>query len=66
MKPAQEVVDAGVIPVLVNTNDYPAMQEAKKKMPFDEPIGHRVPSRASSKRNGSMERGRRNANGSWE
>ena len=50
----------GVIPVLVNSNDYPLMQEAKKKMPFDEPIGHRVP-RAASKRNGSVEKGRKTA-----
>ena len=39
------------------------MQEAKKKMPFDNPIGLRVP-RAANKRNGSMERGKRNTNGS--
>ena len=62
MKPEQEA-DAGVIPVLGNSKDFPLMQEAKKKMPFDDPIGLRIP-KAANKRNGSMERGRRNANGS--
>ena len=61
MKPTEEESSAGIIPVLVNPTDFPKMQEAKKKIPYDEPIGNRVPSRAASKRNGSVEKGRRTA-----
>ena len=59
MKPTQSELNGEVIPVLVDAIEYPTMQEPKEKIPFDEPIGHRVPNRGSSKRNGSMERGKR-------
>ena len=61
MKPEQ-VANTGVIPALDDSKDFPLMQKAKKEMPFDDPIG-RIP-KAANKRNGSMERGRRNGNGS--
>ena len=54
MNSAEEKTDAGIIPVLVNSTEFPKMQEAKKKPPYGEPIGHRVPRRA--KRNMSVVR----------
>ena len=54
MNPAEEKTDAGIIPVLVNPTEFPKMQEAKKKIPYGEPIGHRAPRRA--KRNVSVGR----------
>ena len=54
MNSAEEKTDAGIIPVLVNSTEFPKMQEAKKKIPYGEPIGHRAPRRA--KRNVSVGR----------
>ena len=57
MNPTEEETNAGIIPVLVNSTEFPKMQEAKKKVPYDEPIGHRAPRNA--KRNGSVGRGKK-------
>ena len=63
MKPAQEESKAKIIPTLDNTTPYPTMPEAETKVPFDEPIGFRVPGKSSSNgRNGSVERSKRATN----
>ena len=48
----------GAIPVLVNSTEFPKMEEAKKKVPYDEPIGNRIPRNA--KRNKSVGKGKKN------
>ena len=57
MNPTEEETNAGIIPVLMNSTEFPKMQKAEKKVPYDEPIGHRAPRKA--KRNGSAGRGKK-------
>ena len=57
MNPTEDT-KVGAIPVLVNSTEFPKMEEAKKRVPYDEPIGSRIPRNA--KRNKSVGKGKKN------
>ena len=57
MNPTEEETNAGVIPGLMNSTEFPKLQKAEKMVPYNEPIGNRAPRKA--KRNGSAGRGKK-------
>ena len=57
MDSTAEETKTGTIPVMMSSSEFPKLQKAEKKVPYDEAIGNRAPRNA--KRNGSVGRGKK-------